>query len=54
MRVLVFGAGGQVGRAVVQWVPAGHEVLAKTRADADIADASAVDRVLAQARPIGW
>jgi dTDP-4-dehydrorhamnose reductase len=51
MRVLVFGAGGQVGRAVVQWVPAGHEVLAKTRAVADIADASAVDRVLAQARP---
>jgi len=51
MRVLVLGAGGQVGRAVVRSVPAGHEVFAKMRAEADITDASAVGRVLAQATP---
>jgi dTDP-4-dehydrorhamnose reductase len=51
MRILVFGAGGQVGRAVVKTAPAGHEILAKTRADVDIADASAIGRALDQARP---
>ncbi len=49
MRVLVLGAGGQVGRAVAQAVPAGHQVIVKTRADLDIADESAVDRVVADA-----
>ena len=39
MRVLVLGAGGQVGRAVAQTAPAGHEIFAKTRAELDIADA---------------
>jgi dTDP-4-dehydrorhamnose reductase len=51
MRVLVLGAGGQVGRAVARLAPAGHEVFAKTRADANIEDASAVGRVMAEARP---
>ncbi|HEY3852124.1 MAG TPA: dTDP-4-dehydrorhamnose reductase [Steroidobacteraceae bacterium] len=51
MRILVLGAGGQVGRAVVRTAPTGHEVLAKTRADVDIADASAVGRALAEAKP---
>src|SRR5271156_346761 len=49
MRVLVLGAGGQVGRAVAQSVPAGHEVIARTRADVDIGDASAVGRAIPEA-----
>jgi dTDP-4-dehydrorhamnose reductase len=51
MRVLVFGAGGQVGQAVARTAPTAHEVIAKTRAEADIADASAVARALAETRP---
>ena len=49
MRVLVLGAGGQVGRAVAQTAPSGHEVIARTRADVDIGDASAVARAIAAA-----
>ena len=49
MRVLVLGAGGQVGRAVAQTAPSGHEVIARTRADVDIGDASAVGREIAEA-----
>jgi len=51
MRVLVLGAGGQVGQAVARTVPRGHEVIAKTRAELDIGDSSAVDRAVAAARP---
>jgi dTDP-4-dehydrorhamnose reductase len=51
MRVLVLGAGGQVGRAVAQSPGAGHQVIAKTRSEVDIADASAVGRVLAETTP---
>ncbi len=51
MRILVFGAGGQVGRAVVATAPTGHEILAKTRADVDLADESAIGRALDEARP---
>jgi len=49
MRVLVLGGGGQVGRAVAQSVPAKHQVIVKTRADLDIADESAIERVVADA-----
>lgn len=51
MKVLVLGAGGQVGRAVAQTPGTGHEVIAKTRSEVNIADASAVDRVLAETTP---
>src|SRR5580693_6664657 len=51
MKVLVLGAGGQVGRAVAQTPRTGHEVIAKTRSEVNIADASAVDRVLAETTP---
>src|SRR5580658_7400818 len=51
VRLLLLGAGGQVGRAVISAVPAGHQVIAKTRAELDIADARAVERVFAQAKP---
>lgn len=50
MRVLVFGAGGQVGQAIARTAPAAHEVLAKSRSDVDIADASAVGRAVAEAK----
>jgi dTDP-4-dehydrorhamnose reductase len=46
---LVLGGGGQVGRAVAQSVPERHQVIVKTRADLDIADELAVDRVVADA-----
>lgn len=50
MRILVLGAGGQIGRAVVRAVPTAHEVLARTRADVDIADAGAARRAIADAK----
>jgi dTDP-4-dehydrorhamnose reductase len=53
MKILVLGAAGQVGRAVANAVPAQHAVLAKTRAELDILDESAVTATLAQAR-IDW
>jgi dTDP-4-dehydrorhamnose reductase len=53
VRILVLGAGGQVGRALVRTAPPDYEIFAKTRADADIADASAIGRALAETRP-GW
>jgi dTDP-4-dehydrorhamnose reductase len=53
MRALVLGGGGQVGRAVAKALPAGHGLVIKTRAELDIADASAVAEVLAQAQ-IDW
>lgn len=48
MKVLVLGAGGQVGRAVVQRVPPAHQVIIKARADLDIADQAAVGKVLSE------
>jgi len=50
MRLLLLGAGGQVGRAVVKAAPAGHEVVAKSRSALDITDQGAVDSVCAQTR----
>jgi dTDP-4-dehydrorhamnose reductase len=47
VRLLLLGAGGQVGRAVVKAAPAGHPVIAKSRSELDIADARAVDGVCA-------
>jgi dTDP-4-dehydrorhamnose reductase len=51
MKVLVLGAGGQVGRAVVRSAPARHEAIVKARSDLDITDAAAVDRAVAQIKP---
>ena len=51
MRVLLLGAGGQVGRAVAATAPQRHEVIAKTRAELDIADERSVQRLLAEAKP---
>jgi len=52
MRLLVTGAGGMLGRAVVEAAArAGHDVLALTRGDLDITDAGAVRRALRAQRP---
>jgi dTDP-4-dehydrorhamnose reductase len=53
MRVLVLGAGGQVGRAVAQAAPAGTDVLARTRAELDIGDEAAIGRLLSES-PVDW
>ena len=47
----MLGAGGQVGRAVIRMMSGRHEIIAKARAELDIADAAEVDRVMAAARP---
>jgi dTDP-4-dehydrorhamnose reductase len=49
MRVLVLGAGGPVARAVVGVLSERHELLVRTHAEVDIADADSVDRALGQA-----
>ena len=52
MRLLVTGAAGMLGRDVVAAAnDAGHDVVALTRADLDIADAAAVRAAVVDARP---
>jgi dTDP-4-dehydrorhamnose reductase len=51
MRILITGAGGMLGRDVCKAAAAGHEPVAFTRAELDIADPDAVARALARARP---
>ena len=52
MRLLVTGAAGMLGRDVVAAAQsAGHDVIALTRRDLDIADADAVRAAIADARP---
>jgi dTDP-4-dehydrorhamnose reductase len=51
MRVLVTGAGGQVGRALCAVAPAGADVAALTHADLDITDAEQVHRAVAAHQP---
>jgi dTDP-4-dehydrorhamnose reductase len=52
MRLLVTGAGGMLGRAVVETAQRlGHDVRAATRADLDITDAGAVRHAFAELRP---
>jgi dTDP-4-dehydrorhamnose reductase len=52
VRLLVTGAGGMLGRAVVETAQRlGHDVRAATRADLDITDAGAVQHALAELRP---
>lgn len=52
MKVLITGAGGMVGRAVVEWcATAGDEVSAETHQSLDIADAAAVGAALRSVRP---
>jgi dTDP-4-dehydrorhamnose reductase len=48
VKVLILGASGQIGRAAVAAAPRHHDVEARTRAELDIRDRSAVTRVLSQ------
>ncbi len=52
MKVLVAGAGGQLGLELAQQLPRkGHEVIALTRKELDITDAGAVSDALEEHRP---
>ena len=52
MKLLVTGAGGMLGRAVVEAAQRlGHGVVACTRAELDVTDGEAARRVVAAARP---
>ncbi len=51
MRVLVTGAAGHLGAAIVEEFSRAHEVTSFTRADLDITDAKAVAASVAAARP---
>jgi len=52
MRILITGAGGMLGQDVrAAALAAGHEPIALARAQLDIADADAVSRAVAEARP---
>jgi len=48
MRVLVTGADGFIGRALVHALRVGHDVIATDRGDGDIADPAHLDRLFAQ------
>ena len=51
MKILLTGAGGQVGRAFCTLAPAGASVAALTHADLDITDAAQVQRAVAAHAP---
>jgi dTDP-4-dehydrorhamnose reductase len=50
-RVLVIGAGGQLGRAMVERLDASHEVVAAPRSVLDVTDPAAVRATVASVRP---
>ncbi len=51
MKVLVTGAGGQLGRALLASAPAGAETVAADHSTLDIADAAAVERFVSELAP---
>ena len=51
MKVLLFGHTGQVGSALAEQAVAPAVVQSLNRADVDLADSSAIDRVICQAQP---
>lgn len=51
MRAIIFGAGGQVGRALAETAPAEAEVIALRRAECDICSRREVDRAIAAVAP---
>lgn len=51
MKVIITGAGGQVGRSLTSQVPSGVEVLGWGHKDLDIADANAVSEAVRQHAP---
>lgn len=52
MRVLITGAGGQLGCALVALAPGDTDVLGTSHQQLDIADAAAVNSVLQEFRPV--
>ncbi|MCB1732441.1 MAG: sugar nucleotide-binding protein, partial [Halieaceae bacterium] len=50
-KVLIVGAGGQLGRELCRSAPAAVQCLAATRGDLDIADADGVARRVAELAP---
>jgi dTDP-4-dehydrorhamnose reductase len=51
MKALIFGAGGQVGRALAMAAPAGVEVVALVRAACDVTNRDQVEQAVAAAKP---
>jgi dTDP-4-dehydrorhamnose reductase len=51
MKILIAGAAGQVGRALLSCIPQGSSVLGLTRADLDISDANSVEQRARAERP---
>jgi dTDP-4-dehydrorhamnose reductase len=51
VKALIVGSAGQVGRALQAMAPEGSVVIAPTKSDLDITDASAVDTLVASSKP---
>lgn len=51
MNVLITGAGGQVGRALLRTAPQNLEIVARTRSQLDLADVSRIREAVAAANP---
>jgi dTDP-4-dehydrorhamnose reductase len=51
MRVAITGAAGLFGAGLTEWFEQAHDVVALTRADADITDRAAIQRAIAAAQP---
>jgi dTDP-4-dehydrorhamnose reductase len=51
VKVIITGAGGQVGRALLKTIPAGSNTIGLTRAQLDIGDAQAVMTAVRTERP---
>jgi dTDP-4-dehydrorhamnose reductase len=51
MKALILGAGGQLGRALVETAPGGTELVALDRQACDIGDPDQVEAAVAAARP---
>lgn len=51
MKTLVFGAGGQVARALMSAAPSAADIVGLTHDQCDIADRAQIDRAIAAAQP---
>lgn len=51
MKIVILGAGGQLGRALTTAAPAAHELIPLTSAQLDLTDAAAVAQTFARLQP---